>query len=206
MKTLSILIPSIESRRSMLSSLACDLIIQCGSIKSVASFIQDGCTILTMGFNNVEIIIAIDNCQLTIGAKRNLLLSLANNDVVVMVDDDDDVYPYFVKEILSAIQSDCDAVAINGIFTQDGGEPIKWFISKDNPYCDSVDGDGNKVFLRYQNHISPIKRSIAIQFKFQDIRFREDYNWATEIHNSGLIKTESTIEKPLYHYKYCSEK
>ena len=47
-----------------------------------------------------------------------------------------------------------------------------------------------------------MKREIAIQVQFPDKYIQEDYEWATEIHNRGLIKTEHKIDKPMYHYKY----
>lgn len=149
----------------------------------------------------VEILSLRDNREKTTGAKRNWLLNKAKGKYVVFIDDDDEVPDYYVKELLKAAESDADAFAINGIITTNGADEKKWDISKNNPY-DSIIVDGKEFYRRYPNHITPIRATIAKMFKFPDIVFGEDYAWATDIHNSGLIKTEYKIDKPMYHYRY----
>lgn len=159
-----------------------------------------------MATDEVEVLTEIDNREIPTGTKRNILLQRAKGKYVVHVDSDDYIYPYYIREILKASESDCDCMSINGIYTENGLKETQWFISKDNGYCASKDGNGKEIFLRYPNHITPIRSSIAKQFKFPDIYQGEDYNWATQIHNSRLIKTEVKIYKPLYHYKFKTNK
>lgn len=142
----------------------------------------------------------------TTGTKRNRLIEQAKGKYIVFIDADDEVPDYYIEEILKGAESDCDCMAINGVITTNGQDEYKWYISKDNPYIDSVDNDGNKIYLRYPNHITPIKREIAIQVKFPDKFIQEDYEWATEIHKRELIQTEYTIDKPMYHYKFSTIK
>lgn len=203
---LSLLIPSLESRKDLLSHLVCGLISQCGSIKAVESYLQNSCCIFKLIFKDCEIIVATDNKLLTTGHKRNMLVSLANGVYCTFVDDDDIVPEYYIEEILKAAESNVDCFATNGIMTTDGNNETKWYISKDLPYTDSVDERGNKVYLRYPNHISIIKSAIVKQVPFPDKSFGEDYEFATELHKRQLIKTEYKIDKPMYHYKYNSKK
>lgn len=200
-KNLSILIPSIESRSSMLSDLACELIKQCGIIKSIKSSVENGCRVLIISFDIVEIIIAIDNKEISTGAKRNLLLSLASNEYCTQIDDDDWPYPYYVEEVLKAIQNGTDCIGTKGIITTDGKNQIEWRLSKD--YKNETIREGkNPVYLRTTNHISIVKRELALIAGFPDISNGEDKEFSIRL--NPLLKTEYAIGVPLYHYRFLS--
>ena len=199
---LSILIPSIDSRRSLLSELVCDLIRQCGEIKAISNFSKLGCTVLSIGFDDVEIIIAIDNKQIPTGTKRQMLLELSNNTHIVFIDCDDYVYPYYVSEMVKAIQTNPDCVAINGIYTIDGTNPIQWFLSKDNPNT-TITIDGKFVYLRTTNHITAVKRELALLAGFPPLSIAEDKMYSTCL-NSHL-KVEVVVTPVMYHYRYNSK-
>lgn len=184
---LSILIPSTFDREEQLNKLLLSLSIQ---------------TVPIANKGKVEILTEIDNKETPTGTKRNILLQRSIGKYVVGIDSDDHVSINYVSHILEAAEMDCDAIGINGAMTTNGGPPIKWFISKDNGYCASKDAKGEEIYLRWNNHISPIKREIAIKFKFPDIYHGEDFIWSKQIHDSGLIKTETIINSPLYHYDY----
>lgn len=154
--------------------------------------------------DKVEVLVEIDDRQITTGAKRNLLIKKATGEYVVFADDDDFLYPYYVSEILKALESKPDAVAMNGIITTNGGKPEKWFISKDNEYVTKIIG-GERQYFRFHNHLSPVKRQIAKNFPFPDKSYGEDYEYALALHQSGWIKTETKIDKPMYHYRYIQK-
>jgi glycosyltransferase involved in cell wall biosynthesis len=154
---------------------------------------------------SVEILTAIDSGEWTTGRKRNWLLSQAVGDYVVFVDDDDEIPAYYVEELLKAHGSGADCFGINGIITTNGADEKQWFISKDYEYK-AEQRDGREVYLRYPNHITPIKRKIALLAEFPDVSHGEDYEWATKIRKTGKIKTECTIERPMYHYKFVTHK
>ena len=149
----------------------------------------------------VEILVNVDNREKPTGRKRNELLQDAKGEYVVFVDDDDEVPDYYISELLEAAKGKADCMAINGTYTENGGVPIRWEIAIANPY----EKIGNIIY-RYPNHITPIKREKAIKFSFPDKTFGEDYDWATRVHNSGVLKTETKIEKPMYHYRYVTKK
>lgn len=169
----------------------------------------------------VEFCIEEDNGELTTGTKRNKTYEKARGLYVLSHDDDDWPAPYYIKELLEAAKKGCDAIAMNGTMTTDGKQMRRWFISKDNPYIASNDKRGNIIYLRFHNHLSPIKREIATHFKFPDVSMAEDYAFALAVHKSGLIKTEAVIgtpvsefirrydciaEKPMYEYRYITKK
>ena len=151
--------------------------------------------------DEVEILTESDNGTISTGRKRNILLQRSKGKYVVFIDDDDMIAPTYVKDILTAAESNPDAIVFNGIMTTNGTDERKWFISKDYSYEAK-----NVAYYRYPNHIVPRRREIALAFPFQDIRIGEDYAWATAIHNAKLIKTEVKIEKELYHYQFRTNK
>jgi len=77
----------------------------------------------------VELVIEIDNRELILGIKQQKLLERAKGDYVCYVDEDDIIPPYYVSEILKAIESEPDCVATNGIITVDGKNPVPFYIS-----------------------------------------------------------------------------
>jgi glycosyltransferase involved in cell wall biosynthesis len=188
---LSILIPSTFDRSEMLKSLLNNLSNQ---IKTCEAEKQ------------VEILTNIDDRTLTIGMKRNLLLMKAKGEYCVFIDDDDEVSDDYVYEILRAINDGSDVINFNGFMSTNGTNKENFEISMHLPYITEVDKYGIKSYKRYSNHLSIIKREIALKIMFPDIRFAEDYEYATKLKNSGLLKTETKIHKNLYHYKFISNK
>lgn len=163
-----------------------------------------------------------DRLGISTGLKRNALFQKAKGKYVCCVDDDDVVFPYYIKELLLALESEPDAVAMNGFMTWDGRRHEKFFISKDLPYEAVTRFDGTIVYARFHNHLSTIKKEIALTVPFPDAYTGEDYFYALGIHNSGLIKTEvaigttfadwmnhsnhKEIDKPMYYYDYKTKK
>jgi GT2 family glycosyltransferase len=154
--------------------------------------------------DQVEILVEADNGEKTTGAKRNSLYRTAKGRYVCSVDDDDEVSPWYIEEILKAAEQDPDAIAMNGTMSTDGGQLETWEIGRLNPYSTLWKSNRRKHYLRYHNHLSPIRRTIALQFPFPDQYQREDYEFATAMHKAKAIKTEVKIIPPMYHYKYMS--
>lgn len=90
--------------------------------------------------------------------------------------------------------------------TTNGGQEAKFKISKDLPYTTIRDNQGKIVYLRHTNHLCPIKKSIAVKIPYDNIYFKEDYNYSIALKNSNLINTEVFIPIELYHYQYNSKK
>lgn len=144
--------------------------------------------------------IKIDNrVGVSTGTKRNDLLKEAIGKYVVYIDDDDQVPEYYVSEMLQACASDADCFAINGIMTTDGQHETKWYLSKDFKNEDKIEGN-KTVYYRHTNHITGVKREIALAAGFPDKSNAEDKHYSDRL----VLRTEYKIESPMYHYRFSS--
>jgi glycosyltransferase involved in cell wall biosynthesis len=142
----------------------------------------------------IEMLAVCDNGELSIGAKRNQLLEAAKGDYVVFVDDDDMISPFYIKGILTAIQTNPDCVGIEGIITLTNIGPKKFVHSLQ--YEDWFEKD--EIYYRCPNHLNPIKREIALDTKFPEISWQEDKSYSERL--KGKLKTEVFIKGPIYFY------
>jgi hypothetical protein len=146
-------------------------------------------------------IIADSSMEYNVGVKRNKLLAIANGEYIVFVDDDDKVSANYVSLILEAIKSNSDCIGISGIITTNGRDQRQWHISKEyGRWFTGTDG----TYYRTPNHISPVRRELALQAGFPEIAFGEDAEYSRRL--LPLLKTETIITEPLYHYDYWSKK
>ena len=95
MHKLSILIPSLEERRKTLEQLKTELANQIGK-------------------RNVEVLSLSDNRQMSIGQKRNMLLTQSTGEYVAFVDDDDMVSPDYIEKVLNALTKNPDCSSLTG--------------------------------------------------------------------------------------------
>lgn len=179
---LSILIPTIESRKDKFKAISEELSRQ----------------IYKRYDNEAIVIYHLDNKEKSVGQKRNELIAKANSDYVVFVDDDDRVAPDYVKTLLEAIESNADVITFKVEVSIDGGSPKLCYYSKDY----EEDKNLESYYERIPNHIMCIKRDIAKVVKFPDINKGEDSIWAKKLH--PLLETEHKIDKILYYYDYNS--
>jgi len=177
---LSLLIPTLPQRRAMFERLTAEL----------RSQIQAA---------QVEVEVLADNGIGTVGAKRQRLLEKSQGKYVCFVDDDDWVTPEYVHSLLKACSEGKDAVGFRGWMTTNGKKPEDFSISRVHEYTKR-----NGVYLRYNNHLTPVRREIALKVGFKDSSFGEDYDYATRLR--PFIKTETYIDKKLYHYRYITKK
>jgi glycosyltransferase involved in cell wall biosynthesis len=87
---LSVLIPTVPSRKPLLDALLSTLYPQ-----------------LT---DEVELIAILDNKKRTLGQKRREMIKLAQGKYVTFIDDDDEISADYVSEILKGIETDVDLV------------------------------------------------------------------------------------------------
>ena len=175
--TLSILICSLESRQESLRLLCAEL----------SSQYKPG----------VEILAYVDNKQFSTGYKRQALINEATGKYIIFIDDDDWVEPYYIEELLKAAESDADCFAINGWITTNGKNRVNWKLSKN--YKNETRGG---VYLRTTNHITAVKRELALQVGFPDKSNAEDKWYSDRV--VKLLKTEYTIKPPMYHYRFST--
>jgi GT2 family glycosyltransferase len=178
---LSILIPTLGKRASLLNLLLEELKSQIGESK-------------------VEILIDSDEKKTT-GEKRNLLKSKATGKYIVYFDDDDEPAKDYIEQILKGCQSDSDCIVFNGYMTTNGKNRVNFIIRLGEKY-----EYRHGIYYRYPNHICAFKKDLVRHIDFPHKIQGEDYEWATKVRDSGVLKTQYVIEKDLYHYKYISKK
>lgn len=146
--------------------------------------------------DDVEVVIDC-SMEYNIGTKRNKLLETAKGDYITYIDDDDSVSTDYVSKILGALGADC--VGISGVITNNGGNAKQWHISKEYMHWHEKDG----IYLRTPNHISPVKRELALKAGFPEIASGEDAEYSLRLF--PLLKTENKIEGNIYWYDYRSK-
>lgn len=151
--------------------------------------------------DQVEILICSDKGERTTGEKRNELYQNALGEYVCSVDDDDWIADYYVIKIVEALKTKPDAVGLNGTMTTNGFRMETWDISLFNAYI-TTKKNGVPHYLRYHNHLSPLKKEIAIKFPFPHQRHGEDYVFAKAMHDANAIREEVRIPEPMYLYRY----
>ena len=149
----------------------------------------------------VDIEYICDNRELKIGAKRNMLVQKAKGKYVCFIDDDDDISDDYLKLLVEACKNDKDCVSLTGQITTNGTNPKRFIHSVMYKEYKEV----NNIYFRPPNHLNCIRHSIAKKFTFEAKNFGEDTDWAMEICKSGIIKTETYIDKIIYFYNFVTK-
>ncbi len=159
--------------------------------------------------NEVKILSKKDNKEISVGSKRQLLLLEGTADYIVFIDDDDMVPYFYVEKILEAInddvtfnnikEPDCIGFRIDckGTTGKTASASLKW--------DDWAENQGGFDYVRSIYHKNPVKREIALQIGFKDMRFGEDYDYSKRLKESGLLKKEVFIDEVMYEYRYKYE-
>lgn len=183
MNKLSILIPTLPIRKPFLDKLI---------------------NIISYSNESVEVLID-DRVNVSTGEKRNSLLERSTCEYVWQVDDDDEISVNAIELIINATKENPDVIGINGYMTTDGKNKTDFEIRLGSEYK-AIGRNGNLIYIRSPNHITPMKREHAIKIKFPDKTIGEDYEWCMLLKESGLLKTQEIITEKIYHYKYRSIK
>ena len=146
-------------------------------------------------FSDFEILVAIDNKEMKVGAKRNFLVNQAHGEYVCFIDDDDSVSNEYIKTLLFSTQFEYDCVCFHVMYNPTNGSPKLVIYSsrlkdRETPEC----------FERAVNHLMLIKRNIVQRVKFKAINCGEDAIFAKRV--SMHIKKEGRIDKVLYSYNF----
>jgi glycosyltransferase involved in cell wall biosynthesis len=181
---ISILIPTLNSRVHL--------------FKEVLAQVQD--QIAKTPEIKVEVLWEADDGQLTLGAKRNVLMDRCNGKYHCFVDDDDVLAPYFLKTFVPMIQSGIDydcasfvgAHYMRGRFVKLFNHSLiykEWFETPERYY-------------RCPSPMNLLKTSIVRELRYRDIRNTEDHEFSMRLLRSGLLNKEFEVDpnRPLYHY------
>lgn len=175
--------------------------------------------------SQVEVLSLLDNNKMTIGEKRNHLLSISKGLYVNFIDDDDDVTDNYIVKILEAINSNngVDVITyhvINYVYNQrliDKGIKHKREIfcryglnyeyTKLTPW--SEESMRQKPFLKENwfglpSHTMVWRGDLARSVKFANRNAGEDFDWVKRI--CPLTKSHYEINEVLYYYNAVSGK
>lgn len=180
---LSILIASLDARNKQLASLLQNLqqqIQQCGAA------------------NMVEVLVRADDGTETIGAKRNHLIEQASGRFIVFVDDDDGVSEQYVSSLVQAIQGhpEADCICFPGEIYFRGKHPR--LLVHSISFTQWCEQDGR--YVRPPSHITPVLRSIASAYQFEETDYSEDIDWSLRMSQDGVLRQEAVVEQVLYFY------
>jgi len=180
---LSLLIPTLECRRDQLSRLVE------GLENQVRHAGRD---------SDVEILSYPDTGEHSIGHKRNILLGRARGDFVAFIDDDDEVSERYIELICGALEQrpEVDCLGVRGIITFRGSHPCEFVNSL--RYSDVF--SRHHTYYRPPDHLNPIRRAIAVRYRFPDVSYSEDFYWALQMRDAGALQREEFIEPVLYYY------
>jgi len=148
-----------------------------------------------------EVLYEVDNGEMTLGSKRNLLVSRASGKYHCFIDDDDVISPTFIKTFIPMLEDDYDCASYVGMYYY-RGDSNKHF---EKPFYHSLDVsewyENPGIYCRNVTPMNMIKTEIVRKVRYKDIRNTEDHEFAARLAQSGLLKKEYKIPfAPIYHY------
>jgi len=176
-----------------LSILICSIVSRKDQLKSLLTSLEKQKT------KEVEILVEVDNREISVGRKRQVLLEKATGDYVVFIDDDDEVAVDYVQTILKAIEDDPDCIGMFIKCNLDGKIRLAKTSYRYKEWKNNVHGYD---YVRGILHLNPVRRWIALKIGYKDVRFKEDHDYSTRLAKSGLLQKEVFLEKEMYLYKY----
>lgn len=157
-------------------------------------------------FHRFEILIDDRDKPVTIGEKRNALLQRAQGKYLAFIDDDDLITEHYFPQVFEGIRYGVDNCSLKGTITDDGKNPRTFEHSIKYDRYQTVQRNGRDYYERFPNHLNAIRTDIAKRFSFPEKNFSEDTEWATELHRSGLLRTEYEVTETIYLYLYRTKK
>lgn len=194
---LSILIRTTQSRDVCTSMLLNDIHNQIKSCQFINRnyhdvYPNDSSAQYYIGDYGIEVLVNNNETD-NVGKKANDLLNEAKGKYIIFVDSDDQLSPDYVRLVLEACKSNADCIGISGTILHEGITK-QWHISKGYGSWYTHDN----VFYRTPNHISPVKREIALKAMFPEIPHGEDYGYSMRI--LPFLHTETIIKENIYFY------
>lgn len=188
---LSILIPSIPSREDKLTKLLDNLGKQINALS-----VHD-----TLG--NIEVI--VDNTKsfldggLSIGKKRESLVSVASGKYLCFLDDDESISPDYAETLLRLCNYDLDICTFRAIVKL---ETTWGLVDMRLAYKTNDQFSPEFIVRRMPFHMCPVRSKFAKKYKFEDISNAEDSKWMEQVLTNCI--TESHTDKIIFQYNHGS--
>ena len=148
---------------------------------------------------DIELLVAHDNKEISIGKKRQQLLEAATGDYFAMIDDDDLVATDFVATCKKHLPGN-DCLGHLSLYTEDDLNPQ--FVRHSSRYKEWGDSMDGVRFTRLIEQKCPHRRTLALLTGFSDLRFGEDRDYSLRL--ARLLQKEAYVEKVLYFHRYES--
>jgi hypothetical protein len=186
---ISILIPALDSRRSVSADLFRNLYRQIWALPDPS---------------RVEILTLLDQREKPVGCKRNELLKQARGRYVCFVDDDDAVADDYVATLLEAVNQSpgVDCVVFRGQYYVDGRRGLEF----DFDLAYKAYRNTPEKYERTPNHLCPVRRPLALQARFDTANRGEDHAYARRLRpflrTQAVCRDDTGGKKLLYHYRF----
>lgn len=192
MNTLSILIPSIPSRRDKLNTLHAEIYRQAFAIHN---------TFPVIGY--IEVIIDDSKSYLdggiSIGKKRDNLIRRAQGRYVCFLDDDETISPDYIKTLLLLCNEGSHVVTFRALFKLTD----YWGLvnmSLFNTINEQATPEG--IIQRMPWHICPVWTEFARLYSFNNKNNAEDFEWMKKVLKH--CHTESHTDRIIFQYNHNS--
>ena len=180
----SVLIPTIPGREEKLRTL----------IASIQEKVGRICPELRL-----EICIAFDNRETSIGMKRQQLLAQANGRYLSFIDDDDQITDAYIEDLKACFDGGFHVMRLRGQMS----ENFTFTHSIDIKLNDMMASqDDPPIFQRPPNHLNPILTDVAKYIPFKDAVLGEDVDWSLSLLKSNFLETEYRSDLSRIHYLY----
>lgn len=131
---------------------------------------------------------------------RQAMVLGTRTDYLSFVDDDDLTSPFYVDEVVEALETRPDYVGFQVQCYSDGAPTAVSYHSLEFKRWRNLPGR----YERDISHLNPILTSIARKVDFTVAgRRAEDRAWADQLRQRSLLKTQVVVPRILYHYLYA---
>lgn len=155
----------------------------------------------------MEVLVLMDNRTRQVGAKRNLLMQMAQGKYIMHCDDDDLISEDYFVSVLPELLGDSDVIGYDAGVSFNGGPEFRVTTSLEGPNQQPHDLGGNRYsdITRTFWHWSLWRSDFAVQFKFpEDFGWTEDAVWLAKI--LPEVRRHSKVNKVLFHHRWSSTK
>jgi len=190
---LSILIPSIPSRYRILASLA-------KSLHSQVTYMN------TWHPSLGEIEIIIDGSErfldggLSIGKKREKLVTEANGSYLCFLDDDESIAPNYLETLVRLCNENKDVCTFRSLAKMDN----YWTVIDMKLFYQNEEATPNRIVRRNAWHVCPVRSKYAKLHTFDDINYGEDWKWFEQVLKH--CETEAHTDAVIHSYQHSATK
>jgi len=134
----------------------------------------------------VEICLAHNNREMSIGSKRQLLLDRAKGKYLSFIDDDDEITDAYIEDLWNCMEGKHHVMRLRGQMQQ-----YTFMHSTANKISDKMATITDPpVFIRPPNHLNPMLSDIAKFIPFKNATYGEDLDWTLQLLRTGFLRNE----------------